>query len=349
MIKTIGYEDGHLYILNQTMLPEHYSYELCDSLEDMAVAIRELRLRGAPLIGVGAAYGLALAVRDYRGNQSDLNLYYEKAEQLIGATRPTAVNLFYAIERQHRVFTARQGQPPAVVFAALLAEAECMYREDRQSNFALGEHGQTLLPAEATVMTICNAGALATCGYGTALGIIRSAHRRGKIKMVWVCETRPLLQGARLTAWELMQDRVPVTLITDSMASSVMARHKVNAVIIGADRIAANGDTANKIGSSGLAVLAHYYAIPFYVAAPLSTIDTNLGNGDDIPIEERDVNEVRRYGGCQLGPAEVAVFNPAFDVTQQALISAIVTEAGILWPPYPVSISRALGGEGCES
>lgn len=345
MIKTIGYEDGQLYILNQCRLPEEQVWERCDRLDDMVTAIRELRLRGAPLIGIGAAYGLALAVRDYHGDAGGLAAHYAAAEKALAATRPTAVSLFHAIARMRAVFDRAQQLPTPEVFAALLAEARLMQREDEQNNFSMGEHGQALLPEQASVLTVCNAGALATCGYGTALGVVRSAHRRGRIKAVFACETRPLLQGARLTVWELMQDAIPVTLITDGMAASVMGRGDIDAVLVGADRIAANGDTANKIGSYGLAVLAHHFNIPFYVVAPRSTIDMQLATGAQIPIEERHPDELRQLGERLLTPPAAAVFNPAFDVTPHELIGAIVTEAGILRPPLAESIERIMGGE----
>ncbi|MDO4539976.1 MAG: S-methyl-5-thioribose-1-phosphate isomerase [Syntrophomonadaceae bacterium] len=331
MLKTIAYENQQLYILNQNRLPEEQVWERCDSVEAVAAAIRTLRLRGAPLIGVSAAYGMALAVRDYTGAAEGLAGHYAAAERLMAATRPTAVNLFYALARMRTVFETAAGEPPEVIFAALLTEARRLQQEDAECNFRLSEHGQALLPDHANVLTICNAGALATCGCGTALGVIRSAHQRGKIEMVYACETRPLLQGARLTVWELMQDGIPVTLITDSMAATVMNRQRIDAVIIGADRIAANGDTANKIGSYGLAILAHSFGIPFYVAAPASTIDENTATGQDIPIEERDPDELRRLGERVLAPPEARVFNPAFDVTPHELISAIITEDGVFW------------------
>jgi len=257
----------------------------------------------------------------------------------LAATRPTAVNLFWALQRMDQVFNDCQGMPPAAVGERLLQAAQELLQEDIKVNEAMGEHGQELLPAGVRVMTICNAGALATCGYGTALGVIRSAARRDKVAQVWACETRPVLQGARLTVWELMEDGIPVTLISDNMAASVMRRGEVDAVLVGADRIAANGDTANKIGTYGLAVLARYHGIPFYVAAPSSTIDLSLAGGDEIPIEERHGDEVRQFRGVYFTVPDAPVFNPAFDVTPNDLITAIITERGIIRPSFTTNLT----------
>lgn len=334
MICTVRFADDTVEILDQSQLPQQVVFERCQTAEEVAAAIRLLKVRGAPLIGVVAAFGLALAMRHYKGPQDAMDDYFYAARDLLASTRPTAVNLFWALQRMEKIYRRHNRETPDKVAAILLKEARDMYDEDIAINKAIGENGQALLPAGVQVMTICNAGTLATCGYGTALGVIRSAARRGKIKMVWACETRPVLQGARLTVWELMQDQIPVTLITDSMAGYTMKLGHVDAVIVGADRIAANGDTANKIGTFSLAVLAQYHNIPFYIAAPSSTVDISLANGDAITIEERHPDEVRRISATCLTVPEVKVFNPAFDVTPQHLITGIITEGGVITAPF---------------
>jgi methylthioribose-1-phosphate isomerase len=340
MIRTIHFESGAVYILDQSRLPVEIRYERISTHQELAQAIKSLKVRGAPLIGVAAAFGLALAVGNYSGSRDKLVAYYVEAEQLFAATRPTAVNLFWAIRRMRRAFDAGQYMDVESLAESLMLEAQHMFDEDVVINNKIGEIGQSLLGSEARVLTICNAGALATCGYGTALGVIRSAHKRNKIKQVWACETRPVLQGARLTVWELMQDQIPVTLITDSMAAHLMSLDEIDAVIVGADRIAANGDTANKIGTYALAILAQYHKLPFYIAAPLSTIDMGILSGQDIPIEQRNQEEVRKVWGQYITVPDVRVFNPAFDVTPAALISGIITEAGLIVAPF---------GEGLEN
>ncbi len=341
MIKTIAYEAPYVVILDQNQLPQRVVYESCATAEQVAGAIRELKVRGAPLIGVAAAFGLALAMQQYQGSVADLHSYYQGKRDLLAATRPTAVNLFWALQRMDEVLQSSQGCAPGAVGERLLQAAQDLLEDDIRVNEAMGEKGQELLGGSVRVMTICNAGALATCGYGTALGVIRSAARRNKIEQVWACETRPVLQGARLTVWELMHDGIPVTLISDNMAASVMRRGEVDAVLVGADRIAANGDTANKIGTYGLAVLAAYHRIPFYVVAPSSTIDLSLASGEEIPIEERHGDEIRQFRGVYFTVPEAAVFNPAFDVTPHELITAIVTEKGIIQPPFADSMAAA--------
>lgn len=334
MIKTIAYEEPVLIVLDQNRLPQEVVYESCLTAEDVAAAIKELKVRGAPLIGVAAAFGLALAVLQFRGKPGELNAYYQNKRALLAATRPTAVNLFWALQRIDAVFNSCLELQPDEIGARLLQTAQDMLQEDIKVNEAIGENGQEILTPGSRVMTICNAGALATCGYGTALGVIRSAARHSKIEQVWACETRPVLQGARLTVWELMQDGIPVTLISDNMAASVMQKGKVDAILVGADRIAANGDTANKIGTYGLAVLAAYHGVPFYVAAPWSTIDLTITGGDEIPIEERHGDEIRQFRGVYFTLPEASVFNPAFDVTPHNLITGIITEKGIIKPPF---------------
>lgn len=338
MIETIAYEGDRVVILNQNLLPDKIAYESCASVHEVADAIRTLKVRGAPLIGVAAAFGLALGIAQYQGRAEDLAEYYSTIRNELASTRPTAVNLFWALQRMDKVYQENAHREPAELGRMLLAEARGMFEEDIRTNQLIGEHGAQLITESSRVMTICNAGALATCGYGTALGVIRAAFQQNKIEKVWACETRPVLQGARLTVWELMQDKIPVTLITDNMAGYVMKLGQVDAVFVGADRIAANGDTANKIGTYTLAVLAHHHGIPFYVAAPQSTIDCAIASGQDIPIEERQAEEVRSVRGVYLTVKEAQVFNPAFDVTDNRLINGIITERGVIFPPYDKSL-----------
>jgi methylthioribose-1-phosphate isomerase len=335
VIAPVRWSGDHLVLLDQTLLPAEEVERHYQRWEDVAEAIRTLVVRGAPAIGVAAAFGVALAARqsrahDWNGFLADL----ETAFKGLGATRPTAVNLFWALDRMQRVARGGRDLPLEAVRARLLAEAHAILSEDVAANRAMGDHGAALVPAGARVLTHCNAGALATAGYGTALGVIRSAHAQGKIALVWVGETRPVMQGSRLTAWECVQEAIPHRLIADVVAASVMARGEVDLVITGADRIAANGDTANKIGTYALAVIARHHGVPFYVAAPFSTIDPALASGDRIPIEERDAAEVRGVAGRVTAPADSPVFNPAFDVTPASLIAAIITERGVFRPPY---------------
>lgn len=340
MIKTVYFDNNAVVILDQNQLPGKLIYERCEKHEEVAEAIRLLKVRGAPLIGVTAAYGLALAVRNYNGSMQDIETYYQQCEQIFAATRPTAVNLFWAIRKMRNLFDSKKEREFTELQTSMMKMAEDMFEEDVAINRAIGDYGQEILKSSARVMTICNAGALATCGYGTALGVIRSAYEKGKIEQVWACETRPVLQGARLTIWELMEDKIPVTLITDNMAAAVMNLKEISAVVVGADRIAANGDSANKIGSYSLAVLAKYHDIPFYVAAPVSTIDISISCGADIPIEERDKDEVRKVMGNYITVPEVDVYNPAFDVIPHELISGIITEKGIITAPYDEGLRK---------
>ncbi len=321
--------------MDQTRLPVEEVERSCATWPEVADAIRTLVVRGAPAIGVAAAFGVALAARrsgarDFEGLLADL----EEAIKGLGATRPTAVNLFWALERMRRLVLAGRGRPLDEIRAGLLTEAQAILDEDLAANRAMGAHGAALVPAGARILTHCNAGALATAGYGTAVGVIRAAHAQGKVALVWVDETRPVLQGSRLTAWEMVKEGIPHRLISDVAAASVMQRGEVDLVVTGADRIAANGDTANKIGTYGVAVLARHHGIPFYVAAPFSTIDPAIASGAAIVIEERDPAEVRQLGGRQIAPSESPVYNPAFDVTPAELIGAIITERGVYRPPY---------------
>jgi methylthioribose-1-phosphate isomerase len=338
VITTIAWEKERVVILNQNRLPDEAVYESCASVHEVAEAIRSLKVRGAPLIGVTAAFGLALGVTQYKGSQEDFPQYYSDIREELASTRPTAVNLFWALQRMDNVYQEHGDKSPTELGSLLVEEARAMYADDIRTNELIGHHGAQLIHGSSRIMTICNAGALATCGYGTALGVVRTAFRQQKIEQVWACETRPVLQGARLTVWELMQDKIPVKLITDSMAGYIMKLGQVDSIVVGADRIAANGDTANKIGTYTLAVLAQYHGVPFYVAAPQSTIDLSIASGKEIPIEERAAEEVRLLRGVPLTVREVEVFNPAFDVTDHHLITGIITERGVLTPPYETSL-----------
>jgi methylthioribose-1-phosphate isomerase len=333
-VETLRWRDGALEMIDQRVLPMRLEYRRYDSARGVAEAIRSMVVRGAPAIGCAAAYGvalsaLALASRARGGFLEGL----EEAFQLLGASRPTAVNLSWALERQRRVVAGLRTAEPHTLADALLAEAHAMRDQDIAANRAMGAHGAQLVPDGARILTHCNAGALATAGHGTALGVIRSAAESGKQVSVLADETRPFLQGARLTCWELMQDRIPVTLITDGASAFLMSRGEVDLVIVGADRIAANGDTANKVGTYPLAALAQRHAIPFYVACPLSTIDMSLEHGGLIPIEERGPEEVTGFGGARWAPQGVLVRNPSFDVTPAQLVSALITERGVVARP----------------
>lgn len=334
MIPTVEWKEGAVRLLDQSRLPETVEFIDCRDVEAVAVAIRELKVRGAPAIGVTAAMGVALgaqtiATTDYDVFAKALSTICER----LAATRPTAVNLFWAIERMKQKLDALRAEPVASIKAALMKESQAILEEDIALCRAMGQHGANLIQTGQTVLTHCNAGALATAGYGTALGVIRAAWEQGKKIQVIADETRPVLQGARLTAWELMQDKIPVTLITDNMAGSLMRQGKIHLCVVGADRIAANGDVANKIGTYSVAVLAKAHGIPFYVAAPYSTIDLKTKTGADIPIEQRNPLEVTTiHGSHPVAPTGVAVYNPAFDVTPAELISGIITERGVFKP-----------------
>jgi methylthioribose-1-phosphate isomerase len=334
-ITPIRWWSDRLVLLDQSRLPTEEAERECTRWEEVADAIRTLVVRGAPAIGVAAAFGVVLAARASRATSFDDVLSdLEPAIKGLAATRPTAVNLFWALDRMRRTALAAKGEPFDRLRARLLDEAQRILDEDVAANRAMGDHGAALVPEQARILTHCNAGALATAGYGTALGVVRSAHRQGKVALVWVDETRPVMQGSRLTAWECVRDGIPHRLIADVAAASVMARGEVDLVITGADRIAANGDAANKIGTYSLAVLARHHGLPFFVAAPFSTIDPSISSGASIPIEERDGAEVRRLGDRPTAPEASPVFNPAFDVTPASLISAIVTERGVFRAPY---------------
>ncbi|MBU8870826.1 MAG: S-methyl-5-thioribose-1-phosphate isomerase [Gemmatimonadales bacterium] len=344
----VQWKDGQVVLIDQTLLPGKLEYRRCADIETLCLAIRELAVRGAPAIGVAAAYGLALSWNLNRGAGrplTDILSAFQDDRVSLAATRPTAVNLFWALDRLGRLaenLVAAADLDADGIGVALLAEAHAVLEQDIAMSRALGLAGQELLPDSATVLTHCNAGGLATGGYGTALGVIFAAREAGKSISVYADETRPLLQGARLTAWELADQGIDVTVICDSAAATVLAQGRIDAVITGADRIVANGDAANKIGTYPLAVLAHRHGVPFYVAAPVSTFDPDTASGKGIVIEERDPQEVQEFHGSRSTPAGVKAFNPAFDVTPGELITAIITDRGVFKPPYTSSL-RALG------
>lgn len=337
-------EEGLLELLDQTGLPGTVNYLRCGDHHEVAAAIKCLSVRGAPAIGAAAAYGLALAAGriEYSSREDYIARLQEVASELV-STRPTAVNLGWAVERVMRKLLSTQSDDPVVLRRVVLEEACAIYQEDVSGNRRMGEYGRELIPQGARILTHCNAGALATAGYGTALGVIRAAAEEGKDISVFAGETRPLLQGARLTAWEMHQEGIPVTVITDNMSGYLMAKGMVDLVLVGADRITANGDVANKIGTYSLAVLAKEHNIPFYVAAPVSTVDLSLQSGSEIPIEERDMSEVTHLAGHQIVPTGVKVWNPAFDVTPARLVTAIITERGIIRPPYLDNLKKLIG------
>jgi len=341
VVPTVAWEDGAVVMIDQRVLPARLERLRCRGHREVAAAIRDMAVRGAPAIGVAAAFGLALGARSTRSEGAALRAEWDDMCSLLASTRPTAVNLFWAIGRMRTAFDAHAAPGGERLRAALLDEARRVEEEDRAACRAMGDLGAELLPAEARVLTHCNAGALATAGYGTALGVVRSAARLGKLRSVFADETRPLLQGARLTAWELLQDGIEPTLICDGMAGALMAKGEINSVVVGADRIAANGDVANKIGTYTVAVLARDHGIPFYVAAPVSTFDLSTPDGARIPIEERAAEEVTHVAGHRVAPEGVRVRNPSFDVTPARLVTAIVCERGVARPPFGEAL-RAL-------
>lgn len=338
-VTTIAWKNGKIRMIDQTLLPEQLVHLEIDDVEILAEAIKSLRVRGAPAIGVAAAFGVLLGIRDL--DDADHRAFFERLEQTIAflkQTRPTAVNLSWALERMRRVAAQHRQSAIPEIKQLLHEEARRIYEDDRRINRKIGEHGNALIPHDAEIITHCNTGALATVDYGTALGVIFTAHASGKRVHVWVDETRPLLQGARLNMWELMNEGIPATLICDNTAAFVMQKRRIDLCIVGADRIAGNGDTANKIGTYGLAVAAKHHGVPFYVAAPISTIDFSMRSGEEIPIEERGTAEITCGFGRRTAPEGAPVYAPAFDVTPNELISGIVTEYGVLRPPYTASI-----------
>ena len=341
MIKTLEWTDSGVRFIDQTKLPTEETYVTCKTHEQVADVIRKMVVRGAPAIGVAAAMGIALGIKNSKAaTGAELKQEFDRICDLIGKTRPTAVNLFWAIRRMQQKFEYFRMRPIPQIKQELIEEAQRMHAEDITANQAMGRHGATLMPTSGGVLTHCNAGALATCGYGTALGVIRAAVEQGKKIHVYADETRPFLQGSRLTAWELMKDGIPTTVISDNMAGAMMKQGKIGAIVVGADRIAANGDVANKIGTYTVAVLAKEHAIPFYVAAPFSTIDLETSNGSTIPIEQRNAREVTHIAGKAIAPEGVEVENPAFDVTPGKYVTAIITERGIARAPYNESLRK---------
>ena len=342
MVETIEWTPAGVVMIDQRRLPLHEEFITCRTYEDVADAIRTMVIRGAPAIGVAAAMGVAIGVA--HADSSNLDTQFAHICDTLARTRPTAVNLFWAIERMRKLYDSLRGRPLNEIRQRLAAEAQQIRLEDIAINQAIGRHGADLVPDGKTVLTHCNAGALATAGYGTALGVIRAAVEAGKKVDVFADETRPFLQGARLTVWELQQDHIPATLITDNMAGHFLKSGRIGCVVVGADRIAANGDVANKIGTYSVAVLAKENGVPFYVAAPISTLDLTLASGDQIPIERRPDAEVTQVFGNQIAPEGTAVENPAFDVTPNRYVTAIVTERGVARAPYTESLRKLAVG-----
>ncbi len=346
MIQTLEWTDNGVRFIDQTKLPMEEAYVTCKTYEQVAEVIRTMVVRGAPAIGIAAAMGIALGAKNSKAETAaELKREVDQICEIMAKTRPTAVNLFWAIRRMQEKFDRVRIRPIAQIKQELVEESKRLHAEDLAANQAMGRHGATLMPSEGGVLTHCNAGALATAGYGTALGVIRAAVEQGKKIHVYADETRPFLQGSRLTAGVLMKDGIPTTVISDNMAGAMMKQGKIGAIMVGADRIAANGDVANKIGTYTVAVLAKENGLPFYVAAPISTIDLACPDGAKIPIEQRDAREVTHIAGKQMVPDGVSVENPAFDVTPAKYVAAIITERGIAREPYPESLQRLAGAE----
>ncbi len=338
-VPTIQWKNNRLKVIDQSALPHRLRFIYCNSVKSVWDIIREMKIRGAPLLGVAAAYGVYLGVRN-----SEENLFkdLERAIKYLSTSRPTARNLFWALERMRKIAHLHEKEPPEKIKKVLLKEANKILKEDKEICRKIGKFGKSLIKNNDRILTHCNAGGLATADYGTALGVIFAAHEEKKKIRVYADETRPVLQGARLTAWELMREGIDTTLICDNMAAHLMAKRGIDKIIVGADRIAGNGDTANKIGTYNLALLAHYHKVPFYVAAPTSTIDVRIKSGKDIPIEERPPDEVRKIKNVYIAPKKVKVFNPAFDVTPNKFVTAIITEKGVLRKPFGQSIKRVI-------
>jgi methylthioribose-1-phosphate isomerase len=347
MLPTIAWQDQHIVMVDQRKLPGQEVYVQCKTPQSVAKAITTMVIRGAPAIGVAAAMGIAMGMRQSKATGTrQFTVEFNQLCELMAGTRPTAVNLFWAIDRMKQVFgeAARSGESVDGLKARLEREANAIHDEDLESCKSMGRHGASVVPQHARILTHCNAGALATAGYGTALGVIRAAAEQGKVAAVFADETRPFLQGARLTAWELVRDGIPTTVITESMAGPLMRQAGLDMVVVGADRIAANGDVANKIGTYTVAMMAKAHGVPFYVAAPLSTIDLSTPDGSHIPIEERNAREITHLGTVALTPEGASVWNPAFDVTPNELIAGIITERGIARAPYSESLRALFGG-----
>ncbi len=340
-IPTINWVNGNVKIIDQTKLPGKFQYIICRDVQTLWRAIKRLSVRGAPALGIAAAFGVLLGIKKFQGkNRKAFDRHVMKVSRYIASSRPTAVNLFNALEDMKKILKAHPDVSVKEIKRRLGEEAFRIFEEDRKVCRKMGEFGARLIKNKHTVMTICNAGALATADYGTALGVFYKAKERKKRFRVYACETRPLLQGARLTAWELSRAGIDITLICDSMAATLMQQGKIDAIFTGADRIAANGDTANKIGTYSLAVLAKHHRIPFYIVAPLSTFDMNIQSGKEIPIEQRHKSEVMGFGKVMTAPKNVKIFNPAFDVTDHKLMTAIITERGLIRPPFKKNIKN---------
>ncbi len=342
-VPTITWKNDALRLIDQTLLPEEYKFITCRDVGTVAEAIVSLRVRGAPAIGVAAAYGVVIAAQEAIVRDADFDRYVSKSIQKLAQTRPTAVNLFWALDRQKKVLANTASHSPAEKRDCLLKEAHEIFEDDKRICRQIGRNGAELLSSQATVLTHCNAGGLATADYGTALAVIYAAVEAGKQVAVYADETRPLLQGSRLTAWELNQNGVDVTVICDNMAAAVLREKNIDSIVVGADRIAKNGDVANKIGTYGLAILAKAHQVPFYVAAPLSTIDMKRDTGAQIPIEERKTEEITHGMGRQTAPSGIHVYNPAFDVTPNHLVTAIITEKGVAKGNYAEIFARWFG------
>ena len=340
-VTTIEWTNNQIRMIDQTKLPEKLLHLEISDIEVLAEAIKSLRVRGAPAIGIAGAFGMVLGVQNFAGEDKEAFFkQLKESSEYLNATRPTAVNLSWAIQRMNRLADANKSKPVAEIKEQLLKEAQTIWEEDREICRRLGKHGAKLVKDGFNVLTHCNTGALATADYGTALGVVFAAHEEGKKLHVYADETRPLLQGARLNVWELMNENIDVTLICDNTAAFVMQQKKIDVAIVGADRIAANGDTANKIGTYNVAVLCEKHGVPFYVAAPYSTIDFNLQNGSQIPIEERAAEEITHGFGRRTAPLNTKVYSPAFDVTPNDLIAGIITEEGVIEPPYEINLKK---------
>lgn len=341
-IPTIEFKNNSVKIIDQTKLPTSYKFIYCKDIQVLWKAIRTMQVRGAPALGVAAAFGVYLGIKDFKGNNNQFLKKVKSVIKYLGSSRPTAINLFWALERIQKLAIKNKNKPIKEIKALILKEAKKVFEEDRLISRKMGEYGQPLIKNNDRILTICNAGALATADYGTALALFYKAKEKRKHIKVFACETRPLLQGARLTTWELKKHKIDTTLICDNMAASLMAKGKIDKVITGADRIASNGDAANKIGTYSLAVLAKYHKIPFYIVAPISSFDLRLNTGKGIPIEQRNPDEVTIINHKRIAVKDVKVYNPAFDVTPHELITAIVTENGIIRPPFSRNIQKVL-------
>ncbi|NLY86147.1 MAG: S-methyl-5-thioribose-1-phosphate isomerase [Tissierellia bacterium] len=340
-IKTIEFKDDILYLIDQRKLPIAYEIFQCKDYRDVDFAIKDMVVRGAPAIGATAAYGVVLAAKEFLNEEREtFFLKMDQALNILNKSRPTAVNLMWAIRRMRRLIEENKALPVEEIYQRLREEADRIYEEDIETNKAMAKYGNEVIPEGATILTHCNTGALATAGYGTALGVIREAHYSGKNIFVYADETRPRLQGGRLTAWELVQEGIPAKLIADNVAATLIRDGKIDVILVGADRIASNGDTANKIGTFMLSVIAKAYKVPFYIVAPTSTIDFDIESGEEIEIEERDATEVTHIEGVRIAPEGIEVYNPAFDVTPWENITGIITEKGIIKPPYKENIMK---------